>query len=101
MTPMRKLGTKKLKRQLQAARHEEFLYVNLNLQKYIDVVYDGSLDNMPNYFAKYCNQALEIRELREKPEDKKIMPVSKNLLRQPGMLNFAFQALGGILNCMA
>ena len=97
----RKLGTKKLKRQLQAARHEEFLCVNLNLQKYIDVVYDGSLDNMPNYFAKYCNQALEIRKLREKPEDKKIMPVSKNLLRHPGMLNFAFQALGGILNCMA
>jgi len=97
----RKLGTKQLKRQLQAARHEEFLCVNLNLQKYIDVVYDGSLDNMPNYFAKYCNQALEIRKLREKPEDKKSMPVSKNLLRQPGMLNVAFQALGGILNCMA
>ena len=97
----RKLGTKRLNRQLQAARHEEFLCANLNLQKYIDVVYDGSLDNMPNYFAKYCNQALEIRKLREKPEDKKSMPVSKNLLRQPGMLNIAFQALGGILNCMA
>jgi hypothetical protein len=97
----RKLGTKKLTRQLQAARHEEFLCVNLNLQKYIDVIYEGSLDNMPNYFAKYCNQALEIRKLREKPEENKSMPVSKNLLRQPGMLKVAFQALGGILNCMA
>jgi hypothetical protein len=97
----RKLGTKKLTRQLQAARHEEFLCANLNLQKYIDVIYDGSLDNMPNYFAKYCNQALEIRKFREKPEENKSMPVSKNLLRQPGMLKVAFQALGGILNCMA
>jgi hypothetical protein len=55
---------------------------------------------MPNYFAKYCTQALDIRKLRQKPEEKKSMPVSKNLLRQPGMLNVAFQALGGILNCM-
>jgi hypothetical protein len=97
----RKLGTKKLTRQLQAARHEEFLCANLKLQKYIDVVYDGSLDNMPNYFAKYRNQALEIRNLRQKPEEKKSMPVSKNLLRQPGMLKVAFQNLEGILNCMA
>ncbi len=97
----RKLGTKKLTRQLQAAHHEEFLYVNLNLQKYIDLVYDGSLYNMPNYFAEYCNQALEIRKLRQKPEEKKSMPVSKNLLRQPGMLDVAFHTLGGILNSMA
>ena len=97
----RKLGTKKLTRQLQAAHHEEFLYVNLNLQKYIDLVYDGNLDNMPNYFAKYCNQALEIRKLKQKPDEKKSMPVSKNLLRQPGMLDVAFQNLGGILNSMA
>jgi hypothetical protein len=53
----RKLGTKKLTRQVQAARHEEFLVANLDCQHYINAVYGGSLDNMADYFAKYCDES--------------------------------------------
>ena len=95
----RKLGTKKLIRQLQAARHEEFLLANLDIQGYIDIVYDGSLDNMPYYFAKYGNKAMEIRKLRSDPEERQTIPISKKLLRKPDMLTGVVQALGGLLSC--
>ncbi len=95
----RKLGTKKLTRHLQAARHEEFLVANLECQDYIHAVYGGSLDNMADYFAKYCDESLQIRKLRRAIEDKNTMPLSKKTLRQPGMLMGAVQALGGLLGC--
>jgi len=95
----RKLGTKKLTRHLQAARHEEFLVANLDQQDYINVVYDGSLDNMTSYFARYCSESLKIRKLRGTQEEKHVFPISKKSLRQPGMLVNVFQALGGLLGC--
>ena len=95
----RKLGTKKLTRQVQAARHEEFLVANLDCQNYIDAVYGGSLDNMADYFAKYCDESLQIRKLRNNREEKNTMPISKKTLRQPDMLLGAVQALGGLLGC--
>jgi hypothetical protein len=95
----RKLGTEKLIRQVQAARHEEFLLANLDLQDYIDFVYDGSLDNMPYYFAKYGNKAMEIRKLRSNPEERQTIPISKKLLRKPDMLTGVVQALEGLLSC--
>jgi hypothetical protein len=95
----RKLGIKKLTRHVQAARHEEFLVANLDCQSYINAVYDGSLDNMADYFAKYCDESLQIRKLRNTKEEKNTMPISKKTLRQPGMLLGAVQALGGLLGC--
>lgn len=97
----RKLGTKKLTRHLQAARHEEFLVANLDQQDYINIVYGGSLDNMPSYFAKYCNEAFEIRKLRSVPKEKQNISINKKLLRQPGILLAAVQAIGGLLACTA
>jgi len=95
----RKLGTKKLTRHVQAARHEEFFVANLDCQDYINAVYGGSLDNMADYFAKYCDESLQIRNLRNTKEEKNTMPISKKTLRQPDMLLGAVQALGGLLGC--
>ena len=95
----RKLGTKKLTRHLQAARHEEFLVANLDQQDYIDVVYGGSLENMAHCFSKYCDDSLEIRKLRNYKEEKKTMPISKKTLRQPAILLNAVQALACLFGC--
>lgn len=95
----RKLGTKKLTRHLQAARHEEFLVANLEQHDYIDAVYGGSLDNMAYCFSKYCDNSLEIRKLRNNKEEKKTMPISKKTLRQPGILLNAIQTLGCLFGC--
>ena len=95
----RKLGTQKLTRHVQAARHEEFLVANIDCQDYINAVYGGSLDNMADYFARYCDQSLQIRKLRNTNEEKNTMPISKKSLREPGMLLGAVQALGGLLGC--
>jgi len=95
----RKLGTKKLTRHVQAARHEEFLVANLDCQQYVNVVYGGSLDNMADYFARYCDESLRIRKLRNTKEEKNTMPISKKSLREPGMLLGAVKALGGVLGC--
>ena len=97
----RKLGTKKLTRHLQAARHEEFLVANLDRQDYVNAVYGGSLDNMAFYFSKYYRDALKIRKLRNTREEKNTMPISKKTLRQPGMLQGAVQALGGLFGCLS
>jgi hypothetical protein len=97
----RKLGTKKLTRHVQAARHEEFLVANLDRQDYINVVYGGSLDNMAYYFSKYCDDSLEIRKVRDSKEEQKTMPISKKTLRQPGMILGAVQALGVLLGCFS
>ena len=97
----RKLGTKKLTRHLQAARHEEFLVANLDCQDYLNVVYGGSLDNMASYFSKYCDESLRIRKLRNSKEEKNTMPISKKTLRQPRMLLGVVHALGGLLGCLS
>ncbi len=97
----RKLGTKKLTRHLQAARHEEFLVANLDRQDYVNAVYGGSIDNMAHYFSKYCDDSLEIRKLRNTMKQKKTMPISKKTLRQPGMLLGVFQTLENILGCLS
>jgi hypothetical protein len=97
----RKLGTKKLTRHVQAARHEEFLVANLDCQDYINVVYGGSIDNMADYFSKYDDESLQIRTSRNAKEEKNTMPISKKTLRQPDMLLGVVQALGSLAGCLS
>jgi len=97
----RKLGTKKLTRHVQAARHEEFLVANLDCQDYINAVYGGCLDNMVDYFAKYDDESLQIRKMCNAKEEKYTMPIRKKTLRQPNMLPGVFQALGSLLGCLS
>ena len=92
----RKVGTQKLIRHVQAARHEEFLVANLDQQDYINVVYGGSVDNMAYYFSKCCDDSLKIRKLRNAEKEKNTMPINKKTLREPGMLLGAVQALGSL-----
>ncbi len=97
----RKLGTKKMTRHVQAARHEEFLVANLDCKDYINAVYGGCLDNMADYFSKYDDDSLRVRKLRNVKEEKKTMPISKKTLRQPDRLLGVFQALGSLLGCFS
>jgi hypothetical protein len=82
----RKLGVKKLTRHLNAARHEELLLTNLDQPEYINIVYDGNLNNMPSLFAKNCHQARQIRKLRDSKEEKRALPIGKKFLRTSGVL---------------
>ena len=93
----RKLGTKNLRRHLQAARHEEFLVANLDKQDYTDSIYDGTVDNMVYYFAKYYHVALEFRKLRKNQPERQAMPCSKKLLREPKKLLDAVLMIKAIL----
>jgi len=64
-----------LARHLQSARHEQFLVANLGQQGYVYAVYGGSLENMAYCFSKYCDNSLEIRNLRNYKEEKKTMAI--------------------------
>jgi hypothetical protein len=93
----RKLGVKKLTRHLKAARHEELLLTNLDQPEYINIVYDGSLDNMPSLFANNCHQARQIRKLRDNKEEKRALPIGKKLLRTSDVLTEVVEALKTLL----
>lgn len=93
----RKLGVKKMTRHLQAARHEELLLANLDQADYIKIVYDGSLDNMSSLFATYCQEARQVRKLRENRQESRSLPIEKKLLRKSGVLPKAVEALRTVL----
>ena len=97
----RKLGVKKMTRHLQAARHEELLLANLDQADYIKIVYDGSLDNMPSLFATYCNEARQIRKLRDNSQERRSLPIEKKLLRKSDVLPKVMEALGTVLKKVA
>ena len=97
----RKLGVKKMTRHLQAARHEELLLANLDQADYIKIVYDGSLDNMPPLFATYCNEARQIRKLRDNSQERRSLPIDKKLLRKSDVLPKVMEALGTVLKKVA
>jgi hypothetical protein len=97
----RKLGVKKMTRHLQAARHEELLLANLDQADYIKLVYDGSLDNMPSLFATYCNEARQIRKLRDNSQERRSLPIEKKLLRKSDVLPKVMEALGTVLKKVA
>ena len=84
-------------RHLKAARHEELLLTNLDQPEYINIVYDGSPDNMPSLFAKNCHQARQIRKLRDSKEEKRALPIGKKLLRVSGVLPEVVAALKTVL----
>jgi hypothetical protein len=97
----RKLGVKKMTRHIQAARHEELLLANLDQADYIKIVYDGSPDNMPSLFATYCNEARQIRKLRNNSQERRSLPIVKKLLRKPDVLSKVMEALETVLKKVA
>jgi hypothetical protein len=83
----RRLGTKKMVRHFQGSRPEELLVSNLASQDYIDVVYGGSLHNLPFYFAKNWEGGKKIRQTLSEKNSNHPMPVSKKILRAPNFLS--------------
>ena len=89
----RKVGAKKLTRHIQAMRAEALLVANLDDALYLDLVYGGSLANLPARFADYWSIAQIIRRERQQPKKDHPLPTSKKALRQPNLLDNLEQML--------
>ncbi len=83
----RKAGTKKLTRYIEAMRPEVLLLPNLDDAAYVDLVYDGSLDNMASVFAKHWPYAQAARRQRQQAKSGHPMPTTKQQLRSPDLLD--------------
>ena len=95
----RRLGTKKLARQLQAARHEELLVANLANEQYVQAVYGGNLDNLPDRFAHAALKAQQRRRERRNANDQHAIPVAKKTLRRPHIVRRVASMLNRIAAC--
>ena len=82
----RKVGTKKLTRQVQAMRAETLLVFNLADREYVNLVFGGSLENLSSVIAKHWHLAQAIRKQRLKPTTDHPMPTTKKQLRNPELL---------------
>lgn len=82
----RKLGTKKLTRQVQAMRAEVALIQNLARSDYVDLVLDGNRANLPSEIAKHWHLVQSIRQQRQSPATERPIPVTKRQLRDPQFL---------------
>jgi hypothetical protein len=93
----RKVGTKKLARQVQAMRPEALLVYNLSDADYVNLVLDGSLANLTLEFAKHWDSARAIRKKRMAPTTDHPMPTTKKQLRNPHLLDNVKQTITKIV----
>ncbi len=84
----RKVGVKKLTRQIQAMRPEAFLVGNLSNREYVNLVLDGNLANLPSSIAKHWDLAQAIRKERLQSTTDHPMPTTKQQLRHPQQTRF-------------
>ena len=89
----RKVGTKKLARYIQAMRPEELFVSNLAKQDYLDIVCEGTLNNLSAYFSQHYKPGMAIRKNRSKRKTSHPMPVSKKKIRESDLL---FKVVNGI-----
>jgi hypothetical protein len=97
----RKVGLKKLTRQIQAMRPEAFLVWNLANREYLHLVLDGSLTNLPSAIAKHWDVAQAIRKERIQPTTDHPMPTTKQQLRHPQLLGNVKQTITKIVETTA
>jgi hypothetical protein len=97
----RKVGVKKLTRQIQALRPEAFLVWNLESKEYLNIVLHGSLENLPSAMANHWDLACEIRSARRRSKSNHPMPTTKQQLRTPTLLNDIGQMIDVIVNDVA
>ena len=93
----RKVGVKKLTRQIQAMRPEVFLVGNLANREYLNLVLDGSLRNLPSAIAKHWGLAQAIRKERLQPTTDHPIPTTKQQLRNPQLLDNVKQMIAKIV----
>jgi hypothetical protein len=83
----RKVGTKKLVRQLQAMRAERLLVYNLSDPDYVNLVFDGTLANLRSQMAIHWDVARAIRKERLAPTTDRPIPTTKKQIRNPQLLD--------------
>jgi hypothetical protein len=83
----RKVGTKKLARQLQAMRPERLLVYNLSDAEYVNLILDGSLANLRSQMAIHWDMARAIRKERLAPTTDRPIPTTKKQIRNPQLLD--------------
>ena len=82
----RKVGVKKLTRQIQAMRPAALLVCNLADPEYLNLVLGGSLANLPSAIAKHWPLAHPIRQHRQAPTSDHPLPTTKKQIRAPDLL---------------
>jgi hypothetical protein len=82
----RKVGAKKLTRQVQAMRSDALLAWNLKSPQYVQLVVNGSLASLSSAIAQHWQLAQEIRKKRLAPTNDHPMPTAKKQLRRPNLL---------------
>ena len=93
----RKVGVKKLTRQIQAMRPEAFLVWNLTNPEYLNLVLDGKLANLPSAIATHWDLARAIRKERLQVTTDHPMPTTKKQLRNPTLLDRLKQTIATIV----
>jgi hypothetical protein len=83
----RKVGTKKLTRQVQAMRAEALLVWNLADLQYVQLVLGGSLANLPSEMAKHWHLAQATRQQRQAPATQHPIPTTKKQIRHRKLLD--------------
>lgn len=82
----RKVGLKKLTRQVQAMRAEALLVPNLWDAEYVEIVLDGSLSNLATELGQHWEQSQRIRKERLSQRPEAPIPITKKELRDPALL---------------
>jgi len=94
----RKIGVKKLTRQVQAMRAEEFLVRNLENPEYVKIVLNGDISNLASAMATHWAQAEVIRSSRKRYTTEHPLPLTKRQLRDPQWLERAKQTIMKIIH---
>lgn len=97
----RKVGVKKLTRQIQAMRPEAFLVLNLASRQYLELVLEGSMANLPSAIAKHQQLARAIRKHRLQTATDHPMPTTRRQLRNPKILDRAKTTIKKIIQTTA
>jgi hypothetical protein len=97
----RKVGSKKLTRQIQAMRAEALLVWNLTDQKYVELVLDGNLAHLPAAIATHWPAAQVIRQQRQTPPPTEYpIPTTKKQIRDPSLLKTIKTIANNLINLM-
>ena len=82
----RKVGLKKLTRQVQAMRAEALLVANLEDAEYVRIVLNGNLSNLATELSRHWELSQSIRKERLSRRPEAPIPITKKELRDPDLL---------------
>ena len=98
----RQTGNGKLAKRLEAAQPAEFLVDNLTNDTYLEIVYNGSLDNMTARFAEHWPHAAQTQRDKNSQHSKQSahtdsrLRVRKSVLRSTGFFDTMTHALSAL-----